>query len=472
MPAYPTVASSYADLRLGQRIREERSRHGWKLRDLAERINISIAAISAIENGKTTLDLAQLEAFSVALGVPAEKLLLPRGSNGRHYVVTKQGSDVRRTGAWRLSDPLTDLEVSYHHAARSLADAFVSRHLEPFEIEVARVQSHECAMVSHHHEEFCFVLTGDVECILSTPDGLVREQLGRGDCIHFRSRLPHSFRSLGTGLARTLNVICSGVDLIESEYETGDALAILTNAAPRSLSTQVATKIKRLRVARRMSIKAFAAELAINPRRLKALETQNQPISIDLLLRICSRFKKPLEFFVAGLLAERPFYRLQRAHDIAALPGRVRRDQLGQLFKRQGRVFKSLSSGFEPRGMYPYHLTFPDEQGRSPRLHEHHGQEFLYVLSGQVKLFTTLDGDEVVESLSPGDSCLIDSTVPHQFVGAGVNPYQASEAEAIDVFWCPLGESYLFFERDNDDVSTHMKPRKSGRSSQLVDRTR
>jgi hypothetical protein len=80
-------------------------------------------------------------------------------------------------------------------------------------------------------------------------------------------------------------------------------------------------------------------------------------------------------------------------------------------------------------------------------MHEHHGQEFVYVLTGEVKLVTVLDGQDVTETLSAGDSCLIDSTIPHQFVGVGLNPYQAAGAEIIDVFWCPLGENYLFFDR-------------------------
>ena len=55
-----------------------------------------------------------------------------------------------------------------------------------------------------------------------------------------------------------------------------------------------------------------------------------------------------------------------------------------------------------------------------------------------------LDGERITERLSAGDTCFIDSTVPHRFLGTGLSPYEKSSAEVIDVYWCPLGESYLF----------------------------
>jgi hypothetical protein len=82
----------------------------------------------------------------------------------------------------------------------------------------------------------------------------------------------------------------------------------------------------------------------------------------------------------------------------------------------------------------------------APTLHEHHGQEFVYVLNGEVTLNTLVDGKRYSEKLVAGDTCFIDSTVPHRFLGVGLSPYDESSAEMIDVYWCPLGESYLFEE--------------------------
>jgi len=51
---------------------------------------------------------------------------------------------------------------------------------------------------------------------------------------------------------------------------------------------------------------------------------------------------------------------------------------------------------------------------------------------------------EVTEILRPGDTCYLDSTVPHLVRGRSRNPYSDTSAEVLDVFWSPLGEQYLF----------------------------
>jgi len=101
--------------------------------------------------------------------------------------------------------------------------------------------------------------------------------------------------------------------------------------------------------------------------------------------------------------------------------------------------------------MYPYFERILNVDLESLRLHEHHGHEFTFVLDGQLEL-TTYAGDKLVrETLRAGDSCYIDSSVPHLFRGQTLNPYSQTSAEAIIVFWCPLGESYLFDEQPAGD---------------------
>ncbi len=48
------------------------------------------------------------------------------------------------------------------------------------------------------------------------------------------------------------------------------------------------------------------------------------------------------------------------------------------------------------------------------------------------------------EILHAGDALYLDSSVPHRINGQSRNPYAATSAEIIKVFWCPLGERYLF----------------------------
>jgi hypothetical protein len=102
--------------------------------------------------------------------------------------------------------------------------------------------------------------------------------------------------------------------------------------------------------------------------------------------------------------------------------------------------------------MYPYYVKL-HHPGEYPKtLHEHHGQEFTYVLSGEVTLETIQNSERIQIILSAGDMSFIDSTVPHRFVGTGASPYEESWAEVIDVFWCPLGESYLFDDGEKEKI--------------------
>jgi mannose-6-phosphate isomerase-like protein (cupin superfamily) len=75
---------------------------------------------------------------------------------------------------------------------------------------------------------------------------------------------------------------------------------------------------------------------------------------------------------------------------------------------------------------------------------EHHGQEFIFVLDGSVELVTWLENGQQSEVLSTGDAVYLESSVPHAFRGRSLNPYSATRAEIIEVFWSPLGEDYLF----------------------------
>lgn len=61
---------------LGQCIRERRESNGWTGVDLAERLGVSRAMVSAVEHGHKTIALKSISKWARALGV--EQLLLVR----------------------------------------------------------------------------------------------------------------------------------------------------------------------------------------------------------------------------------------------------------------------------------------------------------------------------------------------------------------------------------------------------------
>ena len=439
MPVFSDPASDYAELLLGRSIRQRRLEKGWTLRDLALRLGISVASLSGIENEKVALDARRLVLIAETLGVRPESLF-PRSRRCSYHVVRRSAlASIPPLGSPIGARP-GDTTAGRGHAMRPLASPFIGKHMEPLRIEVPFIGDGDLRYLSHHSEEFLFVLHDEVELRLKTPDGLVVETLGAGDCAYFRSQLPHAITSVGVRPAETITVLFSGYG--STDTELGYATAQSGDAPLADFSQHIAGRIETLRRAEGVGINELAADLGIGPRRLKQIEQGRRTPSIDLLLRLCVRFRRPIEYFLVTTFTERPFSFVQRTVDIGTIPVKTRKRLVDRGWTET--QYRSLASGFGPRGMFPYYVKLRYSGGMNISLHEHHGQEFLYVLNGEVTLLTVCEGQRVEERLSAGDACFIDSTVPHRFLGKGLSPYDSSSAEVIDVYWCPLGESYLF----------------------------
>ena len=188
MPVFSSHLVDYKGLEVGKRIRDERRRKGLTLRRLAEHMGLSEATLSNIETDKVSLDLTELGLIASALEVPVATFL-PR-SHMSHYLV-KRANEV-------ANEPLVSRKLAgpepgppiHHNAGRPLAGLFVGKQMEPLLAEIRALPDKDLHFIGHDHEEFMFVLRGEVEMILKTNEGLVTERLGPGDCVYFRSLPP------------------------------------------------------------------------------------------------------------------------------------------------------------------------------------------------------------------------------------------------------------------------------------------
>lgn len=123
----------------GQAIRDLRSTRGISLRELARRVGVSPATLSAIETGGTGLSVDRLQAIAAALGTSAAALLAAReaavasGAAPDSASAPRDGSRPGPRAAWRHYPPLDIdpvmgaaiagfVETGYHGATmRSLA---------------------------------------------------------------------------------------------------------------------------------------------------------------------------------------------------------------------------------------------------------------------------------------------------------------------------------------------------------------
>jgi transcriptional regulator with XRE-family HTH domain len=207
MPVYSSHLLEYPDLKLGVRIREARQQQNLTLRELAGRLRTSSARLSQIENERLRLSLEDVVQLATALDVPVEALIpsdivLP-------YQITRDAATRGRAPQPTLFTSPDGAGIASPHQYWPLANLFVGRHLEPVLGRIMPTTDQENCFCYHHEEEFAFVLRGTVEFRIKTPDGDCRETLERGDCVYFRSDLPHCFRSLEREPADSIHVFCS-----------------------------------------------------------------------------------------------------------------------------------------------------------------------------------------------------------------------------------------------------------------------
>jgi transcriptional regulator with XRE-family HTH domain len=445
MPVYSSHLLQYEDLKLGDRIRSARQQQGLTLKQLGARVNSSPARLSQVENDRLRLDLQEVLRFAHALDVPLN-VLIPSDVSQPYQI--SRDSDVRsqppRTTRFAGLDEASSVVSAHNYTP--LADLFVGRHLEPVLGRIEPLEEHELQYCYHHEEEFAFALRGTLEFRIKTPDGECRERLGRGDCVYFRSDLPHCFRSLDQDAAESLHIFCSPSTSTEGGTDSGTHRAVAHSGGDgaNELQRRLGERLRLLREIHGWSVARVARAAGLAERQVVSIERGARAMPVEAMLKFARAFGKPLRELMGLAGAVRPYYFVRRSKDIASIPNRKRRTPVERPQAPASKTCQPLVDGFPAQAMYPYFLRLLNVDIETLTLHEHHGQEFIYVLEGELELTTYCGDQQVRDVLRAGDSCFIDSTVPHLLRSWTRNPYSETSAEVIDVFWCPLGEAYLF----------------------------
>jgi transcriptional regulator with XRE-family HTH domain len=444
MPVYSHLIDQEISRHVAAAIRRERRRCGWTLKDLSTRVPASVATLSAIENHQVSVDVALLLRLTEAFGTSLDALW--SSMKASHFQITRRAElEVHPPAPLKVVGRKRRGVTSYHNRLWPLADAFVGKFIEPYEIEVQPIRDDELQFISHTHEEFLFVLEGRMEVLIKSPQRLIRERLGPGDCIYFWSYLPHCIRSTTRRPARSVHVLSAvdgPVDSETADWMSGPVIYMM-EAPFRTAIERIADQVVSLRRARGMTVANFASCIGISARRLARVETGSGPLPLKLLLHICRTFRKRPDYFLAGATSPGIAHTVDRALDLHRRP----RQKVGNLSVESCIAAEALghmlAAGFESRRMFPTLIELRGDRARRPRMSTHQGQEFLYVLRGEVSLTTEHDGASVTYRLSPGDSCLMDSSAPHRYVAAGTSPYTSAGADVLALQWKPPGRAGL-----------------------------
>jgi transcriptional regulator with XRE-family HTH domain len=160
----------------------------------------------------------------------------------------------------------------------------------------------------------------------------------------------------------------------------------------------VGARLKRTRAQRGMTLAALAAATGISKSTLSRLEGGQRKPSLELLLPIANAYRVPLDELVGAPALGDPRIRPRP---------RV----------RNGRVVVPLTG--PDRGRHAWKVVIPPERDeRALRTHE--GHEWLYVLSGRLRLI--LGNDDI--TMGPGEVAEFDTKTPHWFGAAGDEPVE------------------------------------------------
>ncbi|MDQ0644365.1 helix-turn-helix domain-containing protein [Microbacterium murale] len=165
----------------------------------------------------------------------------------------------------------------------------------------------------------------------------------------------------------------------------------------------VGPRLKWLRVQRGMTLTALADATGISKSTLSRLETGQRKPNLELLLPLAQTYRVPLDELVGAPEVGDPRVRLK--------PRRV-----------HGRVVIPLTP--QPGSVQAWKILIPGSQVE-PRPRTHEGYEWLYVLSGTMRL---LLGSHDLR-LSAGEVAEFDTHVPHWFGSADDRP-----AEVLSLF--------------------------------------
>lgn len=180
---------------LGTKLTTLRESHQLSREDLAERSGCDVSLIEQIESDAIVPSLAPLIKITRSLGVRLGTLLDDDASVGPAVTRAGQAEATVRVKSLETGTAAAPLDFF------SLAPGKLSRHMDPFMIDVA--PDGERSLSSHEGEEFIYVMSGELEIEY----GKETYRLAAGDSIYYDSIVPHQVRGAGNTNARILAVV-------------------------------------------------------------------------------------------------------------------------------------------------------------------------------------------------------------------------------------------------------------------------
>ena len=190
---------------------------------------------------------------------------------------------------------------------------------------------------------------------------------------------------------------------------------------------QVGARLRQVRAERGATLTGVAEATGISKSTLSRLETGQRRPTLELPLALAHAYQVPLDDLVGAPEVGDPRIRMGPQ-------------------RHKGRTAVPLTR--EPDGMQAWKIVIPASRvDPEPRTHE--GYEWLYVLSGRMRLI--LGARDLV--LAPGEVAEFDTSIPHWFGSTGAGP-----AEVLSLFGRHGERAHLRSATADPDAVTAERP--------------
>jgi len=191
-----------------------------------------------------------------------------------------------------------------------------------------------------------------------------------------------------------------------------------------SKENHVGNKICQLREAKEMSIEELAEASQSSVELVKQLENGALVPSLTPLLKIARALGVRLGTFLDDMPQSGPaIVRAGLLRNVVRFSGKA------EIPTKSSLEFYSLASDKADRHMEPFIIDIHPSPKENHKLSSHEGEEFIYVLSGEIEIFYGKD----VQRLNSGDSIYYDSIVPHDVHATG-----EEDAKIMAVVYAPV----------------------------------
>jgi transcriptional regulator with XRE-family HTH domain len=184
---------------------------------------------------------------------------------------------------------------------------------------------------------------------------------------------------------------------------------------------RIGEKIRELREKKGLSLQDMAGRTGYTSALLSQMENHFISPPLGALIKIA----KALEVKVGTFFGEEP-------RESYAIVRRDERKHISRFASKEGvsygYSYESLGFDKKDRQMEPFLVTLEPATVKSEKLSTHDGEEFIFILEGEMEVI--LGGHKDV--LHPGDSIYYDSTIPHK-----VQCHRDVPTKILAVIWAP-----------------------------------